>query len=233
MGEATLDRGLIVLPQGKLVDPDTPTWNSFANSWADLPRDTWMADGGTYRRRRYAAYEVADGQCTRLPHRPHFQDRGYNPLNGGVERWFAPIEQDQPWLPMLATLIHDTAAAIARASGREPHAWSVEAHQFRIEALSGHPGLPTPEGMHRDGRDWVLILLVGGSNYAGGESRVEDADGACLLEHRLAQPGEALLLNDREVRHGTTPIEAVIPGVPAWRDTLVLTFAMIGCAEGG
>ena len=142
VGAATPDRGLIVLPRGKLVDPATPAWAPFANSWNDLPRDTWMADGGTYRRRRYAAYEVADGQCRRLPHRPHFQDRGYNPLNGGVERWFAPMEQDQPWLPMLDRLIRDTAAAIAHASGQRPHAWSVEAHQFRIEALSGHPGLP-------------------------------------------------------------------------------------------
>src|SRR3546814_4519965 len=80
--------------------------------------------------------------------------------------------------------------------------------QFRIEALPGQPGLPTPEGMHHDGRDWVLILLVGGSDYAGGESRVEDPFGTCILEHRLTRPGEALLLNDRDVRHGTTPIES-------------------------
>jgi hypothetical protein len=79
--------------------------------------------------------------------------------------------------------------------------------------------------MHHDGRDWVLILLVGGSDYAGGESRVEDAFGACILEHRLTRPGEGLLLDDRTVRHGTTPLESAIPGAPAWRDTLVLTFA--------
>src|SRR3546814_11639699 len=79
--------------------------------------------------------------------------------------------------------------------------------------------------MHHDGRDWVLILLVGGSDYAGGESRVEDPFGTCILEHRLTRPGEALLLNDRDVRHGTTPIESAIPGAPGWRDTLVLTFA--------
>ncbi|RJX69618.1 hypothetical protein D6858_03470 [Tsuneonella suprasediminis] len=46
-----------------------------------------------------------------------------------------------------------------------------------------------------------------------------------MLEHRLTRPGEALLLDDLTVRHGTTPIECAIPGAPAWRDTLVLTFA--------
>lgn len=211
-----------LLPPGELVDPGTPEWAAFARSWDDLPRDTWMADGGTYRRRRYAAFEVAGGECTRLPHRPHYQERDHNPLNGGVERWFAPMADDQTGSPLFQALLLGTAALVAEPDAQ---AWMVEAHQFRIEARPGHPGLPTPEGMHRDGRDWVLILLVGGSEYAGGESRIEDACGACILHHRLTRPGEALLLKDREVRHGTTPIEPAIPGTPAWRDTLVLTFA--------
>lgn len=54
-----------LLPPGELVDPASPEWATFARSWDDLPRDTWMADGGIYRRRRYAAFEVAGGKCTR------------------------------------------------------------------------------------------------------------------------------------------------------------------------
>ena len=47
-------------------------------------------------------------------------------------------------------------------------AWHVELHQFRIEALPGMPGMPTPEGMHRDGVDYVLVLLVSRSNIGSG-----------------------------------------------------------------
>ena len=216
---------ILLLPPGKLVQPAGLEWAAFARSWNDLPRDAWMADGGAYRRRRYAALHVAGRECRRLPHRAHFQERNYNPLNGGVERWFEPMTDEQTGSALFLELVSDTAALIARANAQGPRAWTVEAHQFRIEALSGQPGLPTPEGMHHDGRDWVLILMIGGENYAGGESRVEDAAGACRLDHRLCDPGEALLLNDRDVRHGTTPIEAVMPGALAWRDTLVLTFA--------
>ncbi|MGE4305642.1 MAG: 2OG-Fe dioxygenase family protein [Novosphingobium sp.] len=223
-GECIAPRPVLLLPLGKLV-PGNPEWIAFARSWDDLPRDTWMADGGTYRRRRYAAFEVAGGNCTRLPHCPHYQERDHNPLNGGIERWFSPMAEDQAGSPLFQALVLDTAALITDASAQRPNSWTVEAHQFRIEALLGQPGLPTPEGMHHDGRDWVLILLVGGNDYAGGESRVEDASGACILEHRLTRPGEGLLLDDRTVRHGTTPIESAIPGAPAWRDTLVLTFA--------
>ncbi|MCW2412296.1 hypothetical protein M2345_002055 [Sphingobium sp. B8D3D] len=215
----------LLLQPGDLALPARPEWRSFAQSWDELPRDMWMADGGTYRRRRYAAFEVDGDACGRLPHRAHYQDRNHNPLNGGVERWFAPMADGQATSALLRDLMRNTAARISQASGCEEHAWMVEAHQFRIEALPDLPGLPTPEGMHQDGRDWVLILLVGGSNYSGGTTRVETVSGACLLEHRLAHAGEALLLDDGEVRHGTTPIQSEVGDLPAWRDTLVLTFA--------
>ena len=42
--------------------------------------------------------------------------------------------------------------------------WHIEAHQFRIEARVGEHGKPTPEGMHRDGVDYVLNLAVVKSN---------------------------------------------------------------------
>ncbi|MFX8219121.1 2OG-Fe dioxygenase family protein, partial [Acinetobacter baumannii] len=56
-------------------------------------------------------------------------------------------------------------------------AWQVEVHQFRIEATPGHAGEPTPEGRHRDGVDYVLVLLIRRDNIASGTTgiyRVED-----------------------------------------------------------
>jgi hypothetical protein len=213
----------LLLPQAVLADPCDRRWPGFVAGWDDLPRDTWMADGGTYRRRRYGAFRVEGGRCERLPHRPHYQELDHNPLNGGLERWFAPMLDASAESPLFRDLLLVTAALLEDSKA----AWLVEAHQFRIEASAGRPGLPTPEGMHRDGRDRVLILLVNGRNFTGGTTRVEDAAGAPLLEHRLSYPGEALLLDDRAVRHGTSPIEAIDSRLPAWRDTLVLTFAAL------
>src|SRR5215472_12647037 len=68
-------------------------WEQFAASWDDMPVDTYMADGGRYRRRRHAVYAVrADGAVLREAHQPHYQSRDYNTLHGGIERWFAPVE---------------------------------------------------------------------------------------------------------------------------------------------
>jgi hypothetical protein len=35
----------------------------------------------------------------------------------------------------------------------------IELHQFRIETTPDHIGRPTPEGLHRDGVDWVFVML--------------------------------------------------------------------------
>src|SRR5688572_4692437 len=68
-------------------------WDRFAASWNDLHLDTYMADGGRYRRRRHAVYAaLPDGTIVRGRHRPHYQSLDYNPLNGGIARWFEPID---------------------------------------------------------------------------------------------------------------------------------------------
>ena len=67
-------------------------WDSFAASWDGMQRDTYMADGGRYRRRRHAVFAATQGgPIRRQPHQPHFQTVAYNTLNGGVARWFEPI----------------------------------------------------------------------------------------------------------------------------------------------
>ena len=214
-----------ILPPEALADVAGPAWQRFVQSWADLPADRYMGDGGTYRRRRHGAFRIEGTLCKRLPHRPHYQERAHNALNGGIERWFEPILPSVASSPAFHAALSSTAALVTAREAVPPPAWLVEAHQFRILAHEGKPGLPTPEGMHRDGRDWVLILLTGYANILGGETRVQDARGRLLLRHRLTQPGEALLLDDSRTRHGTSPIEPRDPDAPAWRDTLVLTFA--------
>ena len=38
-------------------------WKGFAASWDDLGLDTFMADGGRYRRRRFGAFSLSAGAC--------------------------------------------------------------------------------------------------------------------------------------------------------------------------
>jgi hypothetical protein len=102
--------------------------------------------------------------------------------------------------------------------------WFVEAHQFRIEAAAGAPGFPTPEGLHHDGVDVVLIAMVARRNLEGGETLVADDEGAGLARFVLADRLDAALLDDRRVRHGVSPVRPADPASPSCRDVLVLTW---------
>jgi hypothetical protein len=199
-------------------------WERFAASWDDMPVDTYMADGGRYRRRRHAVYGVsAAGEIHRQPHQPHYQSRDYNPLHGGIERWFAPIDPAVGEGPSLLTILAFCHGLFGRLAPNVS-AWRVELHQFRIEARPGEAGRPTPEGMHRDGVDYVLVLLIQRRNIRRGTTTIHSLGGARLGSFTLAAPFDAALVHDARVYHGVTPVEPVDPALPAHRDVLVVTF---------
>ena len=188
--------------------------------WDALARDAYLKDGGRYRQRRHACFVAEAGSLRQVPHRRHWQPVDYNALHGGMDRWFEPIE---PWTiadPAWAPLLQGIAAACSR---RMPSPrWHIEAHQFRIDTSDGL-GRPTPEGAHRDGVDFVAVLLAGRHAIKGGETRIFEIDGPHGLRFTLDEPWSMLLLEDARIIHETTPIQPLEAG-GGHRDTLVLTF---------
>lgn len=200
-------------------------WKGFAESWDRLGLDRYMADGGRYRRRRHAALAITPDAITRKPRQPHFQSRDYNQLNGDVQRWFEPIEDAVIDSPMLRRLLRGATLCFEGAGGsaRAAH-WHVELHQFRVETSAQELGRPTPEGMHRDGVDWVLVMLIDRLNAAEGVTEVQVAGQPGIDRFTLAAPGDAVLLDDHRVMHGVTPIRPIEPHRPAHRDVFVATW---------
>ncbi len=201
-------------------------WPAFASSWNDLELDRYMADGGRFRTRRFASFVASRGEINREPHGPHFQSLNYNALNGGIDRWFAPVTEATAAHPLTSRLIRLCLDAFTTARGavRAETPWKIEMHQFRIEPGRATPGMPTPEGMHRDGVEWVFVALIARVNVEGGITTVGDETGRPLGVFTLAEPLDAVLLDDSRVRHGVTPIHVLKPGEKAFRDVLVLTF---------
>ena len=163
------------------------------------------------------------GPIVRGPHQPHYQTLDYNPLNGGVERWFKPITEEIGDGASMRTILEYCRALFGRLAHRDG-ALAHRGHQFRIEARSGEQGKPTPEGMHRDGVDYVLVLLVNRRNIASGTTTVHDLDKRTLGSFTLTDPLDAALVDDARCYHGVTPVEPENPAQPAYRDVLVVTF---------
>jgi hypothetical protein len=188
-------------------------------SWDDLPTDAYLRDGGRYRRRRHACFVVEGSQVEAVPHRAHWQPLEYNALHGGLERWFAPMLPEVVAQPAWSELLLRLGGLCSALSGVKR--WYVEAHQFRIDTSDGI-GRPTPEGAHRDGVDFVAILLVARRAIKGGETRVFEADGPRGLRFMLSEPWTLLLLDDARVIHESTPIQP-LDASGGHRDTLVVT----------
>ena len=196
-----------------------------AATWTDLPRDAYLKDGGKYRSRRHSSFvqTIASSELTQVAHRAHWQPVDYNALHGGIERMFEPIAPtvcvDAAWRGLLSGLGNVFTGLSAEPKWTTE--WFIEAHQFRIDTAEGI-GRPTPEGAHRDGVDFVAVILVNREGVKGGETRVFDAHGTSGVRFTLTEPWSVLLLDDARVIHETTPIQPDGPG--GVRDTLVLTY---------
>ena len=188
-------------------------------SWDTLPPDVHLRDGGRYRRRRHASFVVEHDELRIVPQRPHWQPVEYNALHGGLERWFEPVDASILAAPAWRRILLAFAVLASQLKGAQP--WFVEAHQFRIDTTDGI-GRPTPEGAHRDGVDFVAVVLVGREGIKGGETRVFAADGPSGLRFTMLEPWTALVLDDARVIHESTPIQP-LEGY-GHRDTLVLTY---------
>lgn len=225
------DRGYAVLSP-----PDVAAWSgapiavldAMRPDWDALPPDAWMKDGGRYRRRRHSCFVVSPEAVEQVAHRAHWQSVEYNALHGGMQRWFEPMAPSTVALGAWGALLRSLARTCAALRPEVPR-WFVEAHQFRIDTTDGI-GRPTPEGAHRDGVDFVAVLLVAREGVKGGETRVFEASGPRGERFTLTEPWTMVLLDDARVIHESTPIQPTSEG--GHRDTLVITLRAEGFQGG-
>ena len=237
---ALRDRGFVVvspLQTDAALGVGAAALDVLKPTWAELPRDGHLRDGGSYRWRRHSCFicePQAAAPLTLVAHRAHWQPVDYNALHGGFERMFEPIEPrvvaNPAWQQLLVQLTE--LFNLVRPGPR----WFIEAHQFRIDTATGI-GRPTPEGAHRDGVDFVAVIMVNRAHVKGGETRVFEADAPTMagatsvlsgVRFTLHEPWSMLLLDDERVIHETTPLQPDGSGEAGVRDTLVLTFRRDG-----
>jgi hypothetical protein len=197
----------------------------FLESWQHLALDTFLADGGKYRLRRHDSLiqQLDPPALTPVPYRPHWQPKQYNNLHGGIYRTFAQIEPQVLAGACMQSIIPSLGALFA--SLMPVQQWFVEAHQFRLDARGGQ-ALPTPEGAHRDGVDYVALVMIERADVQGAITTIYNTHGQEIGRTTLASRWSLMLLDDARVTHATTAIAA--SGPRAWRDTLVITYRKDG-----
>jgi len=212
-----------------------PGVRSFASSYDRLPADPYRAN--QYRRFNRLIYRPATGELRADPD-PHFyQSAVLNAYNRGDIRKYPPIERETLEHPGFRAAIgafvdqvlkHDPQRREVAEAGEELD--PIYAFMIRTECAPSAPGVyqkavvPTPEGVHQDGMDYVSITCVARRDVTGGVSSLYYArdDPAPFVQMELP-PGFTMLLNDRIIYHHVSKIEAVGGGEGGSRDVLVLT----------
>ncbi len=197
----------------------------FIISWQNLEVDRFMSDNGVYRTRKHATFTINSKSkiYNKNDYQPHYQTTEYNTLNGGVERFYKEIDTNTIRNPIFKNLIQFAYSAFDK---NEIKSWYVEAHQFRIEAKNQIDGKPTPEGIHRDGVDYVLMAMVNKENVVGGITTIYDLNRNALTSFELKDFLDIAIVNDHIVYHGVSEIQLHnnINSKVGVRDILVLTF---------
>ena len=201
--------------------PYLQQWSKFSATWNDLPKDPYLLDEGEYRYRRYSVFNYYNQQLSILPSEPHFQETYYNIIHGGIKRHLASWQTASIENPILSKII---AWISKKMLNEASQAWRIQAHQFRIVASSQQYGKPTPEGIHKDGADYVFIMLLQRHNIKGGVSYIYDNDKQALAQTTLKNSADCILLDDHAVYHYVSEVAVSDHNEQGLRDVLVLTF---------
>jgi hypothetical protein len=198
-------------------------------SYAQLPPDPHMGDGGSYRYRAYSRFRIrlgGDGLPEWAPLSGHsiFQSVQDNPVNGGVLRTFAPLADQValgPFLKGMVTL--DFTHALACDPALAAQDLAVGVHQVRIVARPRAEGHPAPEGVHRDRERFTFQHFMARSHIQGGEFRAYDS----AKQLRFAWLQEACLdtvMFTGETWHSATPISVLESETEGHRDIFLIDF---------
>lgn len=198
-------------------------WQALQAAYVDMPADAFLPDGGRYRFRRYDrfAFDPTRGALQILPHEDYFQASGINAVTGGIVRKFAPLTAAMAANPFLHALIRFDFEQFPLTDSQRRERWQVDVHAIRVVARHGEVGQPTPEGIHRDGAEFVTVHLAELDNALGGTVSVYDDDRTPLAQFTLNSVLDAYMFEDATLWHEAAPIRPAADG-PAVRS--ILTF---------
>lgn len=197
-----------------------------------------MHPGDGFRRRRFCKYVVrispkragaAGLDFEELDDFGFFQSAAINTYAGGIRRDFAPVEPEIRRNAAVRGIVGSCLRTLMRCIDEqgedkdEVATWNVYLHQMRIDCSASMVGRPTPEGLHRDGHDFISMHLIDRHGIDGGTSTICDTDGRALMTLTLRERMDGFLLDDRSLLHGVSQITPTT-GDAGHRDMLIVDY---------
>ncbi len=203
-------------------------WDDLREYYADLPADDYLPNDGKYRFRRYGRFqfEPVTESLTLLPHVDYFQSKDINHVTGGFVRKFAPLTNDIAQNPFLHQLIRFDFRHFPLNTYHHQQNWIVDVHLIRVVASADEAGHPTPEGIHKDGAEFVTVHLAEYKNAEGGTASIYDNDKQLLHQLTLTEILDTYIFNDQQTWHKADLIRPIDPALPAVRSILTFDYRL-------
>ncbi len=199
----------------------------FWRDWENLNPDKYLENGARFRLRRfcYMYFVPAFAEILPFPPMPYFQSSKLNTYAGDIQREFAPVLNSTLHNKFLHELIKWNFQQLPVKREKSYKPWKVDVHQIRIVTTPDEEGKPTPEGIHRDGEDFVCIHLIKRENVIGGVNTIYDDYKNPLESKTLQQPLDSIILCEPMVMHGVSPIRPKNLDKKAFRDVLLIGYS--------
>jgi hypothetical protein len=178
-------------------------------------------DGHSLKRLReirlsqYLTYNE-EGQwfCALLPRRKYIQSAAHInlPEAGGVFRHREQLECDPG--PLIASILDQLPVSRSEF-------FHVNVNQIRVIANHEFRGVTVPEGPHRDGHQYSVIVVARRSNVTGGETQIIDPQTQEIVHRETLGENMAVLIDDERYIHYATDI-APASGETGYRDIWVV-----------
>lgn len=194
--------------------------------WDSLEPDNYLKTNVPFRYRRLGYFNFIpknDSLCF-IPSKLYFQDANTNSYAGGINRVFAQINEDTVNNTFLLKLIRVNFSQFPIKDRELNESWKIDVHLFRVIANNFLNGLPSPEGIHRDGDQFEAIHLIKRENILGGENQIYTNDKSHIDSFMLSSPLDTLLLVDTNVMHYVTEIRQKDSAKISIRDALVIGY---------
>lgn len=193
-----------------------PMSDAVMASFNNMPRD-----GHSLKRLReirlsqfLTYHEEGQWICALLPRRKYIQSASHInlPEAGGVMRHREQLECDPS--PLISSILNQLPIDSTEL-------YHVNVNQIRVIANNEFRGVTVPEGPHRDGHEYSVIVVAKRSNVTGGETQIIDPETQNIVHREVLGENEAVLIDDERYIHYATDI-APVSGDTGYRDIWVI-----------
>jgi len=203
------------------------SFKTLKREWNTLLLDKYLRkiDGLRYRRFKRVLLNPKNMQIKTLSSPIFYQSKITNIKYGGINRKFGSINKRTLGNKFLKNLITFNFNNLPLTRKQLNYSWEIGIHLIRIIARAKNEGKPSPEGVHKDGHEFISIHLIKRDNARGGVTEIFDKDNNLVIQKLLKSQLDSVYINDKKMLHYVSAFSPINKKRSSIRDVLIMDFS--------